>query len=116
MYQSFETPESPLGYGRSKGGTFTLDSFQFGPPLGGERARNQDLRIPVRGISGAVTPWAAVSIFAPHRNYIDLLDGSDHSVIIKAKYRKLKCFAKFLFANRSKKAINERWADFNDFV
>ena len=88
MHQSFETPvppPPPFGHERGKAGTFTYDSLQFGPPLGGECARNHGLGILDRGISGAVTPWSAICIFSLHSNYIDSLDQSDHSVIIEAK-------------------------------
>ena len=50
-------------------GTFTSYSLHFRPPVDGEYARNHGLRLPDRGISGAVTPWSAVFIFMPHSNF-----------------------------------------------
>ena len=51
-------PPPPAGHERGKSGAFTSDSLHlhFGSPLGGGCARNHGLRIPDRGISGAVTP------------------------------------------------------------
>ena len=70
MHQSFETSgPPPLGHDWGIAGTFTSYSLHFRPPVGGEYARNHGLRLPDRGISGAVTPWSAVFIFMPHSNF-----------------------------------------------
>ena len=73
MHQSFETPglppPPPIRHERGNAGTFTSYSLHFLPPVDGEYARNHSLRLPDRGISGAVTPWSAVFIFMPHSNF-----------------------------------------------
>ena len=69
MHQSFEAPGPALGHVQGNAGTFTSYSLHFRPPVDEEYARNHSLRLPDRGISGAVTPWSAVFIFMPHSNF-----------------------------------------------
>ena len=82
MHQSFETPgpPPPLGHDRGNAGTFTSYSLHFRPPVDGEYARNHSLRLPDRGISGAVTPWSAVFIFIPHSNFAYIIITSLHLI------------------------------------
>ena len=56
MHQSFEAPGPPLGHVQGNAGTFTSYSLHFRSPVDEEYARNHSLRLPDRGISGAVTP------------------------------------------------------------
>ena len=69
-------PGPPLGHDRGIAGTFTSYSLHFRPPVDGEYARNHGLRLPDRGISGAVTPWSAVFIFMPHSNFAYIIISS----------------------------------------
>ena len=70
MHQSFETPGPPPPPGDDRGiaGTFTSCSPNIGSPVVGGYAKSHGLCLPDRGISGAVTLWSAVFIFAPHTN------------------------------------------------
>ena len=69
-------PPIPLGHEWGKAGTFTSYSPHFAPLVGREYARNHGLRLPDWGISGAVTPWSAVCIFAPHSNLVNRSAGA----------------------------------------
>ena len=59
-------PPPPLGHDRGNAGTFTSYPLHFRPPVDREYTRNYGLRLPDRGLSGAVTPWSAVFNFMPH--------------------------------------------------
>ena len=129
MHQSFETPgPPPLEHERGNAGTFTSYSLQFLLPVDGESARNHSLRLPDRGISGAVTPWSAVFIFMPPSNFAyiiitSLIDRSKR--IAKRRNSKLQikmlCLVSFRLSGLKKavvaenffnKSSKERWAYF----
>ena len=69
MHQSFETSGPTPRARPGNAGTFTSYSLHFRTLVDGEYTRNHGLRLPDRGISGAVTPWSAVFIFMPHSNF-----------------------------------------------